>query len=691
MGKSNHSACLPTSQSKTATVITEPLSEHEAVDLFRSLVEASIAENVVSIKALVHQLERSRAAIELAAAYIKTANISLKDYLKEHRRSARRIRWLHPVRAKSRSLPIVAACSLSVRHMARTSKPAVNLLFFVGSLADAPVHFELFLAGISWLPPSLWVALMDSETRHGEFESILEVLSRYDIVRIDRTTQTIHARQWLRDALALCPRPLLLRLIPDCAVFAIDSAAYVFGDNLDAAKRLLPHTKQAASLLLTSKRATRSRAEGLHRLGCVLFRFDDYQLAERVLTRSKELYERLRKKNASHYCSCLVLLSNVCIAMGKTKAAERLYLRALGDASYGKESYQSSFIGICISYADLLRELGHYKRAAEYLKQASEAAQGTEQDRLRVKCALAEWHYAVGEIARVDVLYDEITASPEGMQISDFTRRRGVLADYYVTERLRGKFEEAVAYLETELTYVKTSFGEESPMTRFPLHRLTRFYFDRKKYEQAETHARTALSILEKSYGLEAFQTVSALVSLAAVLSAQGKNEVAKSLVMRAVSIVETSHGRDSHHLSDLLTRLAWHYWNVDDLDEAEQLHLRAIRVWESEGGKSHSTCIEAVERLSAVYSKCGRFDEAIRVCLEEIEEVKKELGEISPRLQSLMGTLADVYTAHERYDAAECAINEALNIVEANFGPRSHRASALLSKLAKLRLYQGR
>jgi tetratricopeptide (TPR) repeat protein len=255
-------------------------------------------------------------------------------------------------------------------------------------------------------------------------------------------------------------------------------------------------------------------------------------------------------------------------------AAELARSAAEGETSLGK--HHPGLIGILISQAAALHEVGNLHEAATAAQRAveiSEAAYGREH--YGTLCARMEWMAildASGDTQRaVAIAQDVLETTQRTMEEGD-ARYPGVLDAVGRVYFTAGRQVDAAALLRDAVRLQEAAQGENHPATLILLGNLAATELGTQQFEAAEVTSRAALDRFRTVFGPDHPRLIGARLRLAAAVQGQGRPAEAIPQLEAALGLAERHDVRGQ-------TRGAIEFYLAMALDESGRDGDRAVEL----------------------------------------------------------------------------------------------------------------
>src|SRR6266852_5191622 len=213
----------------------------------------------------------------------------------------------------------------------------------------------------------------------------------------------------------------------------------------------------------------------------------------------------------------------------------------------------------------------------------------------------------------------------------------------------------------------------------------------RARYEQAEPLYQRALRMGKQVWGPAHPQVAYPLCGLAHLFYEQGKYQQAEPLYQRALQIREQAKGAEHTKIAHLLNDLAILSVEQGKHEQGELLYQWALSIWERALGANHPDVAMPLNNLASLYIEQGKYEQAEPLCERAIAIWEKALGAEHPEVAYPLRHLADLYMEQGKYEQAEPLYRQALRIWEQALGPEHPNLAYPFLGLAILFTRQGK
>ena len=211
------------------------------------------------------------------------------------------------------------------------------------------------------------------------------------------------------------------------------------------------------------------------------------------------------------------------------------------------------------------------------------------------------------------------------------------------------------------------------------------------RYEQAEPLYQRALCIGKQVWGPAHPQVAYPLCGLAYLYYEQGKYQQAEPLYQRALQIREQVLGLTHPDVASTLQRLGLLYWKEGKYEQAELVHQRALQIREQALGRGHPQVATLLNDLALLAGEQGKYEQAEPLYQWALTIREQQLGPEHPDIAESLNNLADLYIEQGKYEQAEPLCEQALCILKQALGVEHPGVAYPLRHLADLYMEQGK
>jgi len=603
-----------------------------------------------ALEALAQELGYLPLALEQAAAYIQTKQVSFAAYLSAYQQ--RRLQVLEKEQPQVGNYPASVATTWQINFEAvQVSSPAAaDVLRLSAFLAPDNIPYEILGLGKDHLGEALGTALAQVAEDELVISELLAELTRYSLIRLETDNRySIH------------------RLVQE-----------VLRDRLTSAQRQqwLDRTVNALNEIFPSPK------------------FENWGWCARLV----EQVEAIVPQPATETLELALLLNQTGYFLhqqGRYGEAEPLYLQALViKRSHFGEAHPDTAASLN-NLAGLYLAQGRYEEAEPLFQQALEIC----------RAQLGEAHPdTASNLNNLATLYDSQGryGEAEPLYLQSLQLRRSQLGEAHPytaisLNNLAGLYQSHGRYGEAEPLYLqalqirRSQLGEAHPDTAQSLNNLAGLYEAQGRYGEAEPLYLRALETYRSQLGEAHPNTASSLNNLAELYRTQGRYGEAEPLYLQALETYRSQLGEAHPSTAMNLNNLAELYRTQGHYREAEPLYLKTLGIRRLQLGEAHPDTAQSLNNLASLYQSQERYGESEPLYQQALEIHRSQLGEAHPYTAGSLNNLASLYQSQGRYGEAEPLLQQALEICRSQLG-KSHPDTAIsLNNLAGLYYAQGR
>ncbi len=258
-----------------------------------------------------------------------------------------------------------------------------------------------------------------------------------------------------------------------------------------------------------------------------------------------------------------------------------------------------------------------------------------------------------------------------------------------VTHEAWGQCERLLPHVLTVATAIPDCAGDRELAEA--LQKAADYLCDRAQYEQAEPLYQRALRIGKQVWGPAHPQVAYPLCGLANLFYEQGKYQQAEPLYQRALQIREQALGPTHPDVASTLQRLGGLYWKEGKYEQAELLYQRALYIQEQAKGARHTEIAHLLNDLAILFVEQGKHEQGELLYQRARSILEQALGANHPAVAMPLNNLASLYIEQGMYEQAEPLCEQALHIWKQALGAEHPGVAYALRHLADLYMEQGK
>jgi tetratricopeptide (TPR) repeat protein len=312
------------------------------------------AENLINI------IGRHPLSLELAVAYIKKTNISIKKYI-SYIKKRDVLTFNDPSYTKS-----IAVClDISLKEIQKESAASIDILRLCSFFASGKVTKSMLINGLKSLAEKSILILLDIKDENDIILNV-ELLESYSLIQRINDGFIIHSliQSAVRDGLTKAEKN---RWIAD----AIKLINELFGENNNL-YHILPHALAVSKCLEESNKDLDVAAELINKIGFYLFNKEDLEGAKSAFEKAIMISENNQQTVISNLDLVFYTLGEIQRDSGDTVDAKRNFEKSLkiSEKTYGISS--PIVARISQKLAMVLRDSGDFENAKKYIDRALE-------------------------------------------------------------------------------------------------------------------------------------------------------------------------------------------------------------------------------------------------------------------------------------------------------------------------------
>ena len=331
------------------------------------------------------------------------------------------------------------------------------------------------------------------------------------------------------------------------------------------------------------------------------------------------------------------------------------------------------YISIINNLGILYSELGDYKVAEPYFKQALEIRKKTLGDEhpdvasslnnLGVLCS------NIGDYQSAESFYKQSLAIKKkafGEKHPDLILSLDNLGQLFSDI---GDYKSAEPYYKQSLAILKNILGVKHTDYGGGLMRLGILYYNMGDYQVAEPYFKQTLEIYKQNLGEEHPDYAMTLNNLGNLFSDMGDYKTAEPYYKQSIEIYKHSLGEEHPDFAMSLNNLGLLYSDMGDYKAAEPYYKRALEIRKQALGVDHSDYAGSLNNLGNLYSDMGDYKAAESYYKQALDIKKQALGEEHPDYAGSLMNLGTLYSDMGDYKAAEPYYKQALDIKKQALG----------------------
>jgi tetratricopeptide (TPR) repeat protein/transcriptional regulator with XRE-family HTH domain len=534
-------------------------------------------------------------ALDQAGAYVEETDCGLAGYLARYRTQQGELLRRRGAQARDHPASIAATFALAFSQVERAGVAAADVLRLSAFLHPDGIPEELF--GSESVP-----GCADQLA----FDSALEVLRRYSMVRRDPTTRTVSVHrlvqavvrgtmdqdersQWAERAVGAIDR-----VVPD-----IQTATW------RGVQRYAQQALRGVALVDEWELHSPEAARLLDQMGTYLRDHAQSERAESLLRQAVAMRASLHGPDHPLTATSVANLGRLALDAGRYEESADLYRRALDVRERALGPDHADVADALTGLARVLYDQGRYAEGEPLLRRALEV--------------------------------HEHTVGPDHPQTATTLNTLGMVY------RTLARWEEAEPLLRRALAIREREMGPDHPLAARVLNNLAIVLADCKRYDEVEALYRRALAVTEQAMGPDHPSLAVYLHNLAGLHRDRGELDVAESLYRRSLAIRERTMGPDHPTIANHLTSLATILEKEGRLDEADAAAQRALAIWRRTPGGDNEYSARTLGLVARIAAGRGDLTEAAGLLEQAIAISRQKLGAAHFRTTQLEAEYAEL------------------------------------------------
>jgi tetratricopeptide (TPR) repeat protein len=590
----------------------DELDDDEALDFLLTRTSRHSADSAEREAAaeLASELGNLPLALEQAAAYVTETNVAFSDYLTSYRK--RRIALLEKSKGLVAHPSVAFTWSANFAALSEGSAASGELLRVAAFLAPDAIPFELFVSGAPALGEAIVAALNDPEDPLAIAE-LLRPLSRYSLIRVDRTTRTLSVHRLVQETVRTSLSGADVSVYSERAIEALDRAfPKVEFTTWTLCERLSAHVLAVQTWIREHDLRSEIASHLLNETGKYLKERGRYRESKLLFEHALAIRECGPGPDHPDVAASLNGLAGVYCVEGRFSDAYERHERALEifNRAFGPNHPEvaTSLNGLAI----VRRSEGRYAEAQSFFERVLEIWESIgPPDHPNVAASLNNLsvvHYEQGHYAQAQDLCERALAILERSIGADNPQLASGLDNLAIVLRLRGQFAEALSAHVRALEIRERVLGGDHLSVAWSLINIANVHTEEGRYREAQSLYERGRTIAERALGPDHPDAAMSLPNLAYVNVKQGRHAEAKRLYERALENFERTLGPDHVNVGECLAGLADIYAEQGDAAEALPRLERALAIKEKSGVAADNPDVVSLRsRLAALREQIAR------------------------------------------------------------------------------------
>lgn len=563
--------------------------------------------------------------ISVAAYFLKSMNISYKDYLNRLKENDNYFISLQQKVLKDESdysRTRYGIITLSLRQLIETHEDFKDLLLFISLLDSQNIPRELLeLCKNSTIVDNFIYNLKKHSLITHESSPLSQSISTFSI---HRSTQEI-ALSYLKNTSHFQNEKNSSNLIS--AAFQKYLNQVIETGDFSKMKFLTSHGERFLKHIFLERKILGSIGS---ELGRIYFYLGNYARARQLFQTSFDRLIPYFQKKSSDIAKVLIYWGDACRSLSDYNESKNHLENGVNIYKVERGENHPETAWALVLLGNVYRELGLFEKARNVIEQGFKIYK-SQKEKVPSKLAWASIHLgdiyrSLGEYEKARSLYQESCQLHK--QIYGPYHAKTAWAQVYwgIIEEDIGNYYDAKNILEEAIDGYKRNFGSNHIGTAWALVRLGIAYKHLGELEKAYDVLNKSLMIHKKNYGNEHVRTSWVSVYFASVYNDIGEFSKAKELLKKELEIHRKSYGSNHIKISWILSHLANTYKGLRNLKEAEDLLKQVLKNYELHYGKDHIETAEILKNLGEIYLLEKQLEKAeifLQKALEIFEKCK--------------------------------------------------------------------
>jgi tetratricopeptide (TPR) repeat protein len=600
-------------------LVVRPLGIDEATQflLFRTGRRSQPLEEAIAARDIASELDGLPLALEQAAAYIVSKQVSFAHYLTAF--LAQRLKLIE--RAKPLTgeyhFTVATTWTLNLISIAEISPAAADVIHLSAILYPDDVPFELFVLGRSSLGARIELALANVDDDPTVVDELLEPLVRYSLIYKDaaRYQFSVHrlVQEVIRNELGDRRLRVKRRRLMQAMAIVFPPAAL---ETWFRCARMLRHAISLVSSATDSDLNCAAAGTVLHRAAHYLEEQGHYLLSLSVYQKAVEIRQAVLGEHDAELGSSVNNLGLAYHRLGKYGMAEPLLRRALSIRENALGPSHPDVAQTLSNLAIVEKELGRLPDAANDLERARQileaAGEKFEVDLAFVLNNMAAQEHQLGNGKMAEELVLKVLSIRERHLGPAHPQVAASVRDLAVLTGARKDFKAAGSLIQRALRIEASTTGEWHPSYAATLNLLGANFLELGELDKAEAAFRQAINIYDnRNGGMNSPGSFPVLINLCDVFARRGENDKAIACLIDTVAWCESALGYDHIDVGTALNNLGYHFTCGGYQDDARESYRRCVAIRKKVLGDSHPDVAVVIGNLAVLAALNKEYDEA--------------------------------------------------------------------------------
>lgn len=246
----------------------------------------------------------------------------------------------------------------------------------------------------------------------------------------------------------------------------------------------------------------------------------------------------------------------------------------------------------------------------------------------------------------------------------------------------RGKFDDAITYVQKALDIDIAYYGEQNPFVATDYNNLGLTYSSLAQYDKALEMIRKALTIRTGLYGEKHDDVAASYLSLGKCQQDLAHYDESIKSYTKALDILLALHGEKHEMVARTYNHLGVLYNKKEQYALSLEMHNKALAIYREVLGENHAETATAYGNLAGLYILLGRYEEGIEIYRKTLAIEERVYGPNNHHMAITLSNIAAAYTSMGKLDESINIYKKNLPIVKACYGenhPETARALLML------------
>jgi len=413
-------------------------------------------------------------------------------------------------------------------------------------------------------------------------------------------------------------------------------------------------------------------------LGDACYQIGDYHYALIYYEQSAKGKKKILGKNNLEYAKSLATIGCVYSDMGNEKKAAS-YLKKASDAINGDNMDKAR---LYMHIGTIFNSKGDYKNALECFFQALEITEQVLDEKNTEYAELLEnIGYTYLNMGNFENALNYINQAL-GIYNPNDLKYTGLLNDIGMIYYSIGDNQRALTFLTLSHVLMNKFYGDELPEDATTISNIGLIYCDMGDYQKALEYDLRAMEIRGKVLGEEHSDYIASLNNISIVYGEIGDYYNALKYMQQALETIKKKSGENNYDYARSLVNIGNIYNKMGDNQNALKHLSQALKIQKSTIGEEHPDYAASLDNIGNVYKCMGVYPNAIKYYTQANGLYKKVSGEKHPDYAKSLNNIGTVYTAAGDGKNALKYYNQALEIIGTAYGEDHYMYAKLLGNI---------